>query len=62
MTRKEKKPDVFFWPAVLGVVTAFGLISALLGDDVWDALSWAALVAPVFCIAYFWLNPKQRSR
>ena len=35
------------WPVVLGVATAFGLVSALVGDGVWDALSWLALGAPV---------------
>jgi hypothetical protein len=32
-------------PIVLGVLTIVGLISALLGDGVWDALSAATLGA-----------------
>jgi hypothetical protein len=36
----------FLWPAVVGVATAIGLISALLGDGVWDVLSWLTLALP----------------
>ena len=35
-------PPVAFWSA-----TAVGLLSALVADGVWDALSWVALAAPV---------------
>jgi hypothetical protein len=38
---------VFRWPAVLLVVSAAGLLAALLGDGAWDAFSWAALAVPV---------------
>lgn len=34
-------------PLVLGVLTALGLMSALLGDGLWDAVSWVALAVPV---------------
>jgi hypothetical protein len=34
-------------PLALALCTAIGLVSALLGDGAWDALSWAALGAPV---------------
>jgi hypothetical protein len=38
---------VWKWPLILGVATACGLLSALIGDGVWDGLSWLALGAPV---------------
>ena len=41
------------WPIVLGVASAVGLLSALLGDAVWDALSWVGLGAPVAVAAWF---------
>ena len=41
------------WPIVLGVATAVGLLSALLGDAVWDTLSWFGLGAPVAVAAWF---------
>ncbi len=34
-------------PILIGVITAVGLISALLGDDIWDHLSACALAVPV---------------
>lgn len=34
-------------PAAFGSANAVGLLSALVADGVWDALSWAALAAPV---------------
>jgi hypothetical protein len=39
-------------PLILAVVTTFGLISALLGDDMWDRLSWLALAAPLIVIGW----------
>lgn len=34
-------------PIVLGVLTCIGLLSALLGDGIWDALSAVTLAGPV---------------
>ncbi|HWV29944.1 MAG TPA: hypothetical protein VN038_09840 [Dyadobacter sp.] len=41
-----------FWkvwgmPIIVGIFSGIGLISALTGDDVWDAVSWLALGFPV---------------
>jgi len=44
---------VFRVPALLAAVSIFGLISALLGDGIWNALSWGALGVPLLVIAYF---------
>ena len=33
-------------PTAFGIMTAGGLLSALVADGVWDVLSWAALAAP----------------
>lgn len=36
------------WPAVLAVLTMFGLLSALLGQGgIWWVLSWIALALPL---------------
>jgi len=40
------------WPIGLAVLSAIGLLSALLGDGAWDALSWAALALPVGVAAW----------
>ena len=37
---------VFAIPAVLALLTAIGLISALLGDGFWDATAWLGLGVP----------------
>ena len=37
---------VFAIPTVIGLFTAAGLFAALLGDGVWDALSWLGLGIP----------------
>jgi len=37
---------VFALPTVIGLFSAAGLFAALLGDGVWDALSWLGLGIP----------------
>jgi hypothetical protein len=44
---------IFRWPLLLGLSSAIGLSSALLGDGVWDTLSWITLFVPVAVIAWF---------
>lgn len=43
-------------PILIGIVTAVGLISALLGDDMWDVLSAAALAIPVVVAGWYGLT------
>lgn len=50
--------NTFGIPILLATITAAGLLSALLGDDVWDALSWAALGLPVAVCLWFWLGQR----
>jgi len=44
---RRKLWAVLRWPALLAALSATGLLAALLGDGLWDALSWAALAVPV---------------
>ncbi|MBH8615329.1 MULTISPECIES: hypothetical protein [Pseudomonas] len=37
---------VFATPTVIALFTAAGLFAALLGDGIWDALSWLGLGIP----------------
>ncbi|VVM52480.1 hypothetical protein PS645_00827 [Pseudomonas fluorescens] len=37
---------VFAVPLVIGLLSAAGLFAALLGDGVWDSLSWLGLGIP----------------
>ncbi len=48
-------------PFVLAIITTYGLLSALLGDGLWDALSWIALVIPLALLAFF-ISRGKRSR
>lgn len=34
-------------PALLAAITLGGLIGALVGDGIWDQVSWVALATPV---------------
>lgn len=47
---------VFGVPLVLAVASVIGLISALVGDDIWDVLSWLTLAVPVAVILWYWLR------
>ncbi len=55
MSRPQGRGRVRLWraPVALGVLTAFGLIAALLADGAVDALSAAALAAPLGTAAWF---------
>ena len=45
-------------PIVLGIMTSIGLLSALLGDGLWDAVSAVMLAAPVLVAAWCaWKRP-----
>jgi hypothetical protein len=52
--------QVFAAPLVLAVLGIVGLISALVGDDIWDMLSWVTLALPVVAILHFWLGWPRR--
>lgn len=45
----DRLGTMWIWlpPAAFGSASAVGLLSALVADGVWDALSWVALAAPV---------------
>ena len=44
------------WPIALAVLSAGGLISALVADGAWDAVSWFGLGLPVAVCAWFGLR------
>lgn len=49
--------QVFAAPLAIAILSGIGLVSALLGDDIWDVLSWLALTVPVVVILWYWLRP-----
>ncbi len=46
--------QIFKWPIVLGLLTLFGLIIALLEDGVLERVSLLALSIPIIIIIYFY--------
>lgn len=50
------------WPIALGVASSIGLVAALVGDGVWDAVSWAGLGLPVAVSAWYGLPRLRRPR
>lgn len=51
---------IFAAPALMGLLSLVGLLSALLGDQLWDALSWATLGIPLLVIAWYMARPAER--
>lgn len=46
--------EIFVWPLVVGVLSLIGLVAALIGDGLWDAVSWATLLPPVAVVIWAW--------
>jgi hypothetical protein len=63
MHKIVKKPvrsrfwQVFAVPAIIAVGSSAGLLSALIGDGLFDALSWITLGAPVALICWYTTRP-----
>lgn len=56
-----------FWhiwtiPLGLGAVSLVGLLSALLGDDLLDVISWISLIIPLLVIGWFVAKPRSGKR
>ncbi|MBA5868517.1 MAG: hypothetical protein GDA68_00705 [Nitrospira sp. CR2.1] len=50
MTGPLSTRQIWGMPVALGVATAVGLLSALLGDGLWDGVSWISLGWPIAVI------------
>lgn len=52
----------FIWraPVLLGVLSVFGLLAALLGTGAWHWASWISLSVLLLVIARYWCFPKRR--
>ncbi len=48
---------IFEVPLLLAILTVAGLVLALFGDDLWDALSWVTLAVPLVVAAWaIWIR------
>jgi hypothetical protein len=50
---------VYQAPFVLSILIIAGLLSALLGDGLWDALSWVLLAIPMLLLSFFLFRSKK---
>ncbi|WP_431016637.1 hypothetical protein [Bradyrhizobium pachyrhizi] len=53
MVSHRSLTQIFTAPLVIAIVSTVGLISALVGDGWWDAVSWAGLGLPVLLYLVF---------
>lgn len=53
MQNKHTK-EIFFWPALLGVITLLGLVLALVEDGWVEQVSLVGLIIPIMLIIYFY--------
>ncbi|HEU0273216.1 MAG TPA: hypothetical protein VFQ83_01655 [Candidatus Udaeobacter sp.] len=59
MNSKSDFQRVYLAPVLLAVLTAGGLTLALLGDNLWDALSWLALATPLATVIWIFLRARR---
>ncbi|ALM83800.1 hypothetical protein [Bordetella sp. N] len=54
----------FVWrvPILLGLLTVFGLLAALLGTGAWHWASWLAMTLPLGVVALCLIRPSKRQR
>ncbi|NWD22163.1 hypothetical protein HX864_02720 [Pseudomonas yamanorum] len=51
---------IFRWPLLLFFLSLFGLLSALIGNGVYDLLSWLSLGGPLGLVGVVWLRLHRR--
>lgn len=49
-----RKSSTYTIPTIVAVVSGVGLIFALLGDGIWDVISWLAVGLPLGIAAWVW--------
>ena len=62
VTRRRGLIRIFAVPAILAVLTIFGLTSGILGDGIWDAISWIALGIPIAVVVFHLCRSSARER
>lgn len=50
--------QIFAVPLVLAIMTGVGLITALVGDGAWDAVSWVGLGVPAAVSLWYGWGPR----
>ena len=60
MLTKASPRKIYTLPTIIAVVSGVGLIFALLGDGIWDAVSWLAVGLPLGIAALVWWRSTPR--
>lgn len=45
--------QIFAAPLAIGILSIVGLLAALIGDNIWDAVSWIGLAIPFVLFVFF---------
>jgi len=64
MTRQPRRKSastwhIFRWPLLIAIVSLVGLLSALIGDNGFDVLSWCCLAPILLFMAYAYYGKRQ---
>jgi hypothetical protein len=51
---KTTEHSIYRVPAIIALVSGVGLIFALVGDGLWDVMSWLAVGLPLAIAAWVW--------
>lgn len=53
---------IFRWPLLLALLSFIGLLSALIGDDFYDLLSWLSLGVPLLLVGVVGIRLRRVNR
>ena len=53
---------IFRWPLLMALLSLFGLLSALIGDEFYDLLSWLSLGVPLVLLGVVWVRLRRPKR
>jgi len=54
--RRKTLGQIFGIPLLTALLSAIGLVSALVGDGIWDGVSWVMLLFPILLCGYCLLH------
>ncbi len=62
MSHRRSYWHIFRWPIALATTTMVGLVSALIGDGIYDLASWIALGLDLVVMLAAWRNATRGRR
>jgi len=55
--RHRSLTQIFLVPTILGVLSAIGLVIALIGDGIYDLIGWKTLAVPLVLAGWHMMRP-----